>query len=408
MGLNDVPAVKKFLSQQVDIDAWDPQIKDHPLYSACASGSVEIAQLLIDHGANVNLVKNPSATPLIAATIQHEVNEEMVRLLLKAGANPNLPEGNPFKSPLMAAANGANLTLMKLLIEAGADVNYANAKGETVLLAAASNYKDRLAAVQLLFDHGATIGTDAAIMSQLLGGAARWGDVELLELLVKHGANLERAPEDSRHAVLGNAIYAGRADAVRFVLDLGMYVDTDVALALDVVAQHPIRSAELVNVLLDAGAEETPTYLAWSGFQMAKEKQYDKAIDFLNRALEKTEPERGRHFTFDRTRRCPGATLSVYAALGVAYAHVGKKAEAANAWKQCLAHWPKDSLAVPIYFFDTQGNPRLTLWRVDVVDLIINPRPDVTLQYRYTSRVTHSRFEEKVDPDKETGFFESK
>lgn len=58
---------------------------------------------------------------------------EMVKLLLERGVNPNTPSTAVGYTPLMQAANGANLELVKLLIDAGADLNSEDERGRTAL-----------------------------------------------------------------------------------------------------------------------------------------------------------------------------------------------------------------------------------------------------------------------------------
>ncbi|HEX7772251.1 MAG TPA: ankyrin repeat domain-containing protein, partial [Pyrinomonadaceae bacterium] len=48
---------------------------------------------------------------------------EMVKLLLERGVNPNPPSTAAGYTPLMQAASNANLELVRLLIDAGADLN---------------------------------------------------------------------------------------------------------------------------------------------------------------------------------------------------------------------------------------------------------------------------------------------
>jgi ankyrin repeat protein len=88
---------------------------------------------------------------------------EMVRLLLARGVNPNIPSSIAAGyTPLMQAASGANLELVKLLIEAGADINPENEDGRTALdeaeMYTRSSEKHR-AVVAFLKEHGARNGT---------------------------------------------------------------------------------------------------------------------------------------------------------------------------------------------------------------------------------------------------------
>lgn len=60
----------------------------------------------------------------VLAAAAHRGNQEIVELLLGAGANINqvLDEGN-FAFALAAAAYGGSMNILKILIERGGDVN---------------------------------------------------------------------------------------------------------------------------------------------------------------------------------------------------------------------------------------------------------------------------------------------
>lgn len=139
-----------------------------------AMRSSELAERLIAHGADVNAKMSKQipmagdakgeigATPLIVAA--NPPDPELGRLLLAHGANPNLTAADG-TTALNAAAGayyrhpvGANeeaLEFAKIMIDAGADVNAANEKGEIPLHHAAVRGYNPL--VQYLVDKGAEL-----------------------------------------------------------------------------------------------------------------------------------------------------------------------------------------------------------------------------------------------------------
>lgn len=60
-------------------------------------------------------------------------NEDAVRVLLLAGADPNAPSRKGV-APISAAAHKGNIPIMEMLIEAGAVVNAMNSTGSTALI----------------------------------------------------------------------------------------------------------------------------------------------------------------------------------------------------------------------------------------------------------------------------------
>jgi ankyrin repeat protein len=141
-----------------------------------------LTRLLLDRGANVNVVFNngkvppritypairygpivQGSTPLLAAARTQDIR--LMKMLLDKRANPNQATTVDHFTPLMAALAGGGrrrgapppnpMPAVQLLIERGADVNAANSRGMTAMHYAARAGND--AAIQLLADHGARL-----------------------------------------------------------------------------------------------------------------------------------------------------------------------------------------------------------------------------------------------------------
>ncbi|SEF70579.1 Ankyrin repeat-containing protein [Paenibacillus sp. UNC499MF] len=81
----------------------------------------DVVQLLLKGGADPNLAANDHATALIyTASSKSNEGTEVLRMLLDAGANPNVLTDYG-RTPLLAAASGDHVDRVKLLIEKGAD-----------------------------------------------------------------------------------------------------------------------------------------------------------------------------------------------------------------------------------------------------------------------------------------------
>lgn len=139
--------------------------------------SLEIVRRLAAHGADLNarMTKRTSfgssalnmvgATPFLMAARTGDA--ELMRLLLKLGADPTLTT-NEKTTPLMAAAGVGTrspgedagtepeaLEAVKVALEAGNDINAVDARGETAMHGTA--YKQLPAVAQYLIDRGAKI-----------------------------------------------------------------------------------------------------------------------------------------------------------------------------------------------------------------------------------------------------------
>ena len=135
-----------------------------PLHHAIDSGHLEAASLLIDRGAEINAVNFMTETPLHIAA--YKGNADAVKLLLQNGADPNLREMRD-RIPLFLACNwGHDLETVRLLIDAGSDVNDINSRGE--ILFVSSLYYGKKEIIDLLIDSGAVIPEDESTLRRVL------------------------------------------------------------------------------------------------------------------------------------------------------------------------------------------------------------------------------------------------
>lgn len=105
-----------------------------PLHNAVrvSPGGEEIMELLLRHGAETEVKGQTGYTPLADAVAQG--SRTKVELLLKFGADINGHEGEP----LFAAMVKRDITMMKFLLEKGADLNSRSKTGRPPLIWAAS------------------------------------------------------------------------------------------------------------------------------------------------------------------------------------------------------------------------------------------------------------------------------
>jgi hypothetical protein len=130
------------------------------LNDAVAADDIAVARQLLDAGANPNQIEpRMGRSPLyIAAECGHV---QMVTLLLRYGADPNLPIR--YVSPVNRRVQRGVVPLLQtrskkiagLLIKAGANINAADSHGRTPLMAAA--VAGELALAQLLVLNGANV-----------------------------------------------------------------------------------------------------------------------------------------------------------------------------------------------------------------------------------------------------------
>jgi uncharacterized protein len=194
---------------------------------AIFNGNYAVASYLIDSGAALNTADARGFTPLFWAVDRRNmetapnfpwtVTEDplpLVKKLLDAGADPNqlindtpqarMRGGSPriiFATPLMRAAFSADLELVKLLLEYGADPDIKSRDNETTLGAAAGTgfihgfhklrpYEERLEVIKLLVELGGDVNWQDDYGISPLMVAANLGDVNIIQYLVDQGADL--------------------------------------------------------------------------------------------------------------------------------------------------------------------------------------------------------------------------
>jgi ankyrin repeat protein len=105
-----------------------------PLKAALLKNKTEVAQLLIDRGANVN------DRPFLWEFVNDEQHHEAARWLLSARCvNVNRADRDSGETPIWAAAKHGHVMLLKELLHAKANVEMSNHEGETPLWIAAKN-----------------------------------------------------------------------------------------------------------------------------------------------------------------------------------------------------------------------------------------------------------------------------
>jgi ankyrin repeat protein len=261
------------------------------LQTAVKTKSLELIRTLIIAGARADVLSSACedrCTPLEAA-IEHLGGEDLttvVRLLLVAGADVNLPSiqaGIPGDScvttVLSASIQSGNLQLVKILLKAGANVNavYTYQQETNGFTRPKSPLQDAVALANLdmskiLLEAGADVSVDWPIhcpsisvwlegKAGMLATAILRGNVELFQLLLDSGANIDSIPPTEKSiTALQAASDGGHLSIVETLLRRGAEVDAGselrTALELAVLNGH----AGVAFALLEAGADPTLAY----------------------------------------------------------------------------------------------------------------------------------------------------
>jgi ankyrin repeat protein len=248
----NVKAAQLLLNAGAAVDAREKWGGQTALMWASARRHPAMMQLLIAKGADVNArstvrdyqrhvtaegrpksLDSGGLTPLLYAA--RENCRACVEVLLKSGADINLPDPDGV-SPLLVAIMNANWDLADQLIAAGADVNQWDMFGETPLFTSINLHTRRdggrnsidpvntitgTEIVKTLLARGANPNVQLFFKPANLAGntntrgatplirAANNGDVEMVKLLLEHGADASIMLADRQTPI--HAVIAGRS-----------------------------------------------------------------------------------------------------------------------------------------------------------------------------------------------------
>ena len=121
-----------------------------------------------------------------------------VEVLVKKGANVNLQDQKK-RTPLIFAASNGHTPVVEYLVGTGADVNAKDSGGQTALLYASKRSFNETAA--FLLENGADVNVQskkARVTALIL--AAVWDNVELVRMLLEHGADPDLTDSSGRTA----------------------------------------------------------------------------------------------------------------------------------------------------------------------------------------------------------------
>jgi ankyrin repeat protein len=211
--------------------------------------------------ADVNAASERKATPLIYAAAFGSV--EAMRILIEAGADVNARNAFDATALIWCASD---LAKVRLLVEKGADVNAKSKQGKTPLLVAA-NHSGTEPIVRLLIAKGADAKAVDGFLNTSLIVAADADDTEVVSLLIGKGVDVN-AKNRAGNTALMSAAGNRNLEAVQLLLKAGADVNAVSAaggpkvkagtIALGkftaLVLAATYGSPELIKALLDAGA----------------------------------------------------------------------------------------------------------------------------------------------------------
>ena len=156
-----------------------------PLGAALGMGHFEVAQLLYQRGADLDVLGYGKRTLLLAMSMRGQI--EIAKWLLARGADPNVPD-DMCLTPLHFAASVGHIEVVRMLFQHNADNNTRDYRGQIPLHIALS--RGHLDVPRFLLGHGADVNARDKDGSTPLHLASKQGMLEFARLLIEHGANV--------------------------------------------------------------------------------------------------------------------------------------------------------------------------------------------------------------------------
>ena len=233
--------VRMLLAAGADLKRDDVN-KISPFAMAITNNHMDVAQFLLERGADVNERDNWGRTPLWEAVEmrnletdrngRNSVDREAVLSLIQAivahgtDVNARTTEIPPLRrflmglgdlswvdftgqTPFLRAALSGDVTVMKLLLEHRADPNIPTLAGSTALMAAAGinwmggqtyteSKESLMEAVKICLDHGADVNAENSMGLRAIFGAVNRGSDDIVQLLVDKGARIDVKDKENR------------------------------------------------------------------------------------------------------------------------------------------------------------------------------------------------------------------
>ena len=189
-----------------------------PLGAALRGGHFKTAQVLYEHGADVDVQGRNDYTPLFGASCSGHL--EIVQWLLSHGANPNNRGKLDGSNSLHGAAFFGHVEVCQLLLQYKADIYACDSEGSTPLHLAV-DYSGHPNVARLLLEHGADVNArDNSRKTPLHLSFSYNGSLDVARLLVEHGTDIDAEDSEGRTAFL-IALEEGYHDIANFLSDHG-------------------------------------------------------------------------------------------------------------------------------------------------------------------------------------------
>ncbi|MFC1616064.1 ankyrin repeat domain-containing protein [Patescibacteria group bacterium] len=284
----DMEMVKMLLDRGADIDVVAQIYENYyelvftPLYYAIDSGYLDVAEYLIDEGADMDKINAGDYSSLLNSAVESQ-SLEMVNWLLNEGFDANESYDIGWTA-LHSACSGANLDIVKALVQAGADMNAQDYYG-LFPIGVSMNY-DRPENALYLIEQGADVNLISSEIGKTpLHEAAYFGQLEVAQALIDAGAKVN-ATNFYNETPLYAGVSGANLDLIQLLIDNG--ADLEIPDQQGFTPLHLAASLgelEVLDLLIDNGADVNGTYVSeWSPIRAAV--TYSEQIEIVQALID--------------------------------------------------------------------------------------------------------------------------
>ncbi|XP_044739630.1 serine/threonine-protein phosphatase 6 regulatory ankyrin repeat subunit C-like [Chrysoperla carnea] len=252
------------------------------LHFAVYNGYSQVVEVLLEYNANVNVrEKKNLETPLHMSA--RRKNVEICEMLLNKGDDVDAGERNGLTALHIATLEGSN-EIVKLLLERGAEVDSKTKYNITPLYLSAQRGQQEI--IETLLKFGADINCRNMDGNRALHIASQFGHVKVVTTLLEYGCDINSRDIDGRTA-LHIASHLGHNEVVTTLLEYGCDINSrdkvgNIALHI---ASHQGHN-EIVTTLLEYGSDiNIMTYNNLTPLDYAKTAEKAKTIEILKRHI---------------------------------------------------------------------------------------------------------------------------
>ncbi len=255
---HDVEMLKKSIADGADVNALD--VNGSPVLNSAAIWP-DMTQILIDAKADVNSSGKIDMSPLMIAAMMSA--PESMRILVQAGANPNfaMKDGNSILHFATWRSNCAEC--VKILIDAGADINAKSNSGETpiTIMMTASTAKYRAETVQYTTNAYKAAGVTVMPDKFMNPKESDWDDPDaIIKLLIEAGADVNASNVVGTTPLI-TAAFFNKSDLIKMLIGAGADVNQKDKSGISPIMYAAERdSKDAIAILLDNGVDINNTF----------------------------------------------------------------------------------------------------------------------------------------------------